>query len=186
MTDPIHTLPVEDHPVITVTTDSPFENARADFDFQMGSWHVDNRLLTNPFDDDPVWVTFSGTAHVHKMPGGFGNLDTFIALEWRPNWMGMTMRIFNPETGLWSLYWISPKTGGIDSATGLLMPPVVGKFDNGVGVFEGDDVVAGRPVRVRYTWTDTTTDHPKWQQAYSQDGGKTWKPNWFMVETRTP
>ena len=170
--------------MINVTTSSPFEAARADFDFQISDWQVENRRLKNAFDDNSPWETFSASAHVQKMPGGFGNLDCFVAPEWRPNWMGMTMRIFNPETGLWSLYWVFPKTGGIDSATGSLTPPVVGRFDNGVGIFEADDVINGKALRVRYTWYDITPGQAKWQQAFSFDGGKTWKPNWFMVETR--
>lgn len=164
-----------------VVTEKP---GRADFDFLPGDWHIENRKLVRPLDEDSPWETFSATMHMEKLPGGFGNIDTFVAPSWRPNWMGMTLRIFNGETGLWSLYWLSPQTGGIDSATGALTPPVVGKFENGVGIFEGDDVINGRALRVRYTWYDITPDQAKWQQAFSFDGGKTWKPNWFMVETR--
>jgi threonine/homoserine/homoserine lactone efflux protein len=160
------------------------KKGRADFDFLPGDWHVENRRLVRPLDDDSPWEAFTATAHMDKLPGGFGNIDTFVAPDWRPNWMGMTLRIFNPETGLWSLYWLSPHTGGIDSATGALTPPVVGKFENGVGIFEGDDVINGHALRVRYTWYDISADQAKWQQAFSLDGGKTWKPNWFMVETR--
>ncbi len=157
---------------------------RADFDFLPGKWHIENRKMVRPLDEDSPWETFTGTVEMQQLPGGFGNIDTFVAPAWRPHWMGMTLRIFNGETGLWSLYWLSPQTGGIDSATGALSPPVVGKFTNGVGIFEGDDVINGKPLRVRYTWYDITPDQAKWQQAFSFDGGKTWKPNWFMVETR--
>ncbi len=155
------------------------------FDCLVGDWHVENRRLTKPLQDDAPWETFSADVHMEKLPGGFSNFDTFVAPTWRPNWMGMTLRIYNAETQLWSLYWLNPSTGGIDSATGALTPPVVGRFDaNGIGIFEGADVIDGKPIRVRYTWYDISANSAKWQQAFSFDGGKTWKPNWYMTETR--
>jgi hypothetical protein len=48
---------------------------------------------------------------------------------------GLTLRLFDPKTRLWSLYWIASNTGKID-------PPVVGSFDqNGVGHFFGKDML---------------------------------------------
>jgi threonine/homoserine/homoserine lactone efflux protein len=170
--------------MIPTFTPGPHEQGRGDFDFFVGNWRAENRRLVRPLDDNSPWETFSGTVHMEKLPGGLGNIDTFLAPGWRPNWMGMTLRLYNPQTGLWSLYWLSSRDAGLDSATGALTPPVVGKFENGVGIFEGDDVINGKPLRVRYTWYDITPNQAKWQQAFSFDGGKTWKPNWFMVETR--
>ncbi len=174
----------------TMTTPSPQQTAhdekpgRGDFDFFVGDWHVENRKLKNALREDSPWETFTAEVHMEKLPGGFGNFDIGKAPGWRPGPMGATLRIFNGETGLWSLYWLDTKRGGIDSATGQLTPPVVGRFENGVGVFEGDDVIEGTPLRVRYTWYDITADQAKWMQAFSFDGGKTWKPNWYMTETR--
>ena len=168
----------------TPNTQSDEKKGRSDFDFLVGDWRIDNRKLTKPLQEDSPWETFSAEAHMEKLPGGIGNVDTFLAPYWRPGWMGMTIRIFNGETGLWSLYWLNSKNGGIDSATGALTPPVVGKFENGVGIFEANDVIEGRALRVRYTWYDISADEAKWMQAFSFDGGKTWKPNWTMTETR--
>ncbi|WP_422844623.1 hypothetical protein [Acidovorax sp. M2(2025)] len=84
----------------------------------------------------------------------------------------------------WSIYWLDNATGGLNPATGLLRPPVVGGFRNGVGVFEGDDTCDGRPVRVRFEWSQTHTGAPRWQQAFSADHGATWEVNWVMQFTR--
>jgi hypothetical protein len=54
-----------------------------------------------------------------------------------------------PDTGLWSIWWIS-------SLEGRLRPPVTGGFENGVGLFEGDDLDDDRPIRARYVWSDIT------------------------------
>jgi hypothetical protein len=69
-----------------------------------------------------------------------------------------------------------------DSRRGILEPPVVGSFDGDVGTFYGDDVFEGRPIRVRFLWTRGAS--PRWEQAYSADGGKTWETNWTMDMTR--
>jgi hypothetical protein len=66
----------------------------------------------------------------------------------------------------------------------LLAPPVIGSFSGDVGVFECDDTFEGRPIRVRYTWSDVTTPTPHWEQAFSDDGGETWETNWVAEFTR--
>jgi hypothetical protein len=55
---------------------------------------------------------------------------------------------------------------------------VVGRFEKGVGTFYADDEFNGKPIRVRYLWTHTPNPH--WEQAFSDDGGKTWETNWTM------
>jgi NIPSNAP len=88
-------------------------------------------------------------------------------------WAGATLRLFNPESRRWSIYWIN-------SRDGLLQPPVHGSFQAGVGVFFGDDVDEGRPVRVRFRWTVLSDKRAHWEQAFSTDGEKTWETNWTM------
>ena len=36
----------------------------------------------------------------------------------------------------------------------------------------------GKPVLCRFTWSRTDTSSPRWEQALSEDGGKTWETNW--------
>ena len=59
-----------------------------------------------------------------------------------------------------------------------------GGFGNGGGLFEGEDTHEGKPVRVRYTWSRLATPTPRWEQAFSADGGKTWETNWVMDYSR--
>lgn len=68
----------------------------------------------------------------------------------------------------------------------MLQPAVFGAFADGVGTFEGDDTLHGRPIRVRQLWTGVDTATPRWEQAFSGDGGKTWETNWVMDFSRMP
>lgn len=175
-------------PNMTTPSTSKLANSekkgRSDFDFLVGDWQTVQKRSTKPLQDDAPWETFDATIHMEKLPGDLGNIDSMLAPTWRPGWVGVTIRIFNGETGLWSIYWLAGKTGGIDSATGQLTVPVVGKFENGVGIFESDEVIEGKALRVRYMWTRVDADNVTWQQAFSFDGGKTWKPNWEMAGRR--
>jgi hypothetical protein len=86
----------------------------------------------------------------------------------------MSFRFFDPETRLWSIYWADSRRSGV------LDPPVFGSFAGDAGVFEGSDTFDGRPIRVRFTWSGVTTPTPRWEQAFSDDGGESWETNWVM------
>jgi hypothetical protein len=83
------------------------------------------------------------------------------------------LRLFEPETGLWRIWWAS------SVGNGQLDNPVVGRFVDGVGIFECEDVVDGVPLRVRYTWQATAPDSSTWEQSFSFDDGATWDVNWI-------
>ena len=144
-----------------------------DFDFLLGRWHVWNRRLVGRLAGLDEWDEFDAKAAARALPGGLGNEDVFCT-EYGGGFVGMSFRFFDPETGLWSIYWADSRRPG------LLDPPVLGHFEGDVGIFEGDDSHDGQPVRVRFTWSGVGTDTPRWEQAFSQDAGETWETNWTM------
>ena len=154
-------------------------DGRDDFDFLRGDWQVANRRLTRRLQGCDEWETFDARQTNVALPGAIGNIDDFVAESWRPGYVGLSLRVFSPQTGLWSIYWLDNRTGGLDRS-GMLTPPVVGRFEHGVGIFEGDDTLDGLPIRVRYTWSDVGGAQPRWEQAMSGDGGRTWELNWIM------
>jgi len=60
---------------------------------------------------------------------------------------------------------------------------MVGRFMGGIGEFFGDETVDGKPVLCRFRWTQPTADSARWEQAFSDDGGRTWETNWIMTFT---
>lgn len=156
-------------------------DGRHDFDFLPGTWRIENRKRVRPVvQGDDEWIEFEATGEAMAILGGLGNIDTFKAPDFpgRPGFEGFTLRLYEPATGLWRIWWASTLT------TGPLEEPVVGRFEDGLGRFECDDVVEGVPVRVRYEWKVSDPDAVSWEQLFSFDGGETWDSNWVMRSTR--
>ena len=149
----------------------------SDFDFLMGSWTVRNRFLGDRLRGSDHWEEFEATSEARPLPGVLGNEDEFRT-EALGGFVGMSFRFFDPEAKRWSIYWADSRRPGV------LDPPVFGAFANGSGVFEGTDVLAGKPILVRFTWTEVDTGAPRWEQAFSADGGESWELNWVMEFTR--
>ena len=153
------------------------ESTARDFDFWMGNWNVKNRYVKKRLAGSDEWDEFESTVVARPLLDGLGNEDEFRT-DYRGGFIGMSLRFFDPETKQWWIYWADTRRSG------RLDPPVVGAFDGDVGIFEGDDTFDGKPIRVRFIWSGVTTPTPRWEQAFSEDGGETWETNWIMEFTR--
>ena len=156
-------------------TDADHDGAH-DFDFYFGRWQVHNERLKQRLVGSTDWEQFDAIGECRPVLGGIGNVDSFDS-EWNGGFRGMTLRLFDLGTKKWSLYWASNRSG-------VLEPPVVGAFIDGVGRFEAADEHDGAPVLVRFIWSHITPASARWEQALSNDGGKTWETNWRMHMTR--
>src|SRR5689334_16715871 len=115
-------------------------DGRHDFDFFFGTWYVKNRKRVRPLvQGDDEWIEFEGQVEARPILGGVGNIDTFKAPDFpgRPGFEGFTLRLFEPETGLWRIWWAS------SIGNGEIDPPVVGRFRNGLGRFVCEEVIEG-------------------------------------------
>ncbi len=171
---------------VTIPSPAAPTGAAHDFDFLRGPWRIRNTRLVRRLAGCSDWEVFEATGCNHALPGGIGNCDDFTPLAWKVGFVGMSLRVLCPQSGRWSIYWLDNATGGVDAATGQLRPPVVGGFDadTGIGRFYGDELFEGRAVRVRFAWTHTRTGQPRWEQAFSTDGGARWEVNWVMEFSR--
>jgi hypothetical protein len=149
-----------------------------DFDFLFGSWRIHNRYLKDRLRHSTEWVEFEARSEVIPLLNGFGHLDRYSAVRDGAPFEGITLRLFDPATGEWSIHWADTLRAR------SLLPAMVGRFVGGVGEFYGDEMVDGRKVRCRFLWTRLSADSARWEQAFSEDGGKTWETNWIMMFTR--
>lgn len=148
-----------------------------DFDFLVGGWTVHHRKLHQRLANCDTWWEFGGTSTFWQILGGLGNVDDNVIDQPTGAYRGASVRLFDRSTDLWSIYWMSDASAAIE-------PPVVGRFRDGTGVFEGDDTLEGRPIRVRFIWSDVTDRTARWEQAFSPDGGQSWETNWIMTFER--
>lgn len=149
-----------------------------DFDFLIGTWDVTNRWRVDFLDADSAWEEFPAVSRVSRHFDGGASFDEIDFPA--KGFGGLTLRLFDREREEWSLYWSSRRTG-------VLFPPVVGRFDGGRGVFEGEDAHEGKAVRVRFVWSGTAAgESPRWEQYFSLDEGASWIHNWTMDFTRRP
>lgn len=148
-------------------------SAYSDFDFLEGKWHVQNRKLKERLAGCTEWVTFESEIHLRKTL--MGNIENYYALFDGVPFEGMAVRLFDPQTKLWTIYWIDSSIPKMDTH------PVVGSFENKVGEFFTKDVFNGKEILVVYKWDAPNAVHPIWSQAYSSDEGLSWEWNWEMV-----
>jgi hypothetical protein len=147
-----------------------------DFDFLVGDWDVVNHRRTDFLDPGSDWEEFPAVSSCWSLFGGAANIDEIDVPS--QGWTGLTLRLFDVETGRWSLNWSS-------SRSGKLFPPVLGRFGpDGRGEFLGDDTHDGKDVRVRFVWSGISGTTARWEQAFSLDGDKNWLTNWTMRFTR--
>jgi hypothetical protein len=152
-------------------------SSNTDFDFLIGKWRLEHEMLTKRFANSNEWVEFETIVVDTRILEGMGNMDVGNAVINGKPWEGRTIRTFNPKTRLWSLYWVASDRGVMD-------PPVVGSFENGVGHFFTKDTFDGKPIIMMFRWDARDKENPIWSQAMSIDNGKTWEWNWYNVSRR--
>jgi hypothetical protein len=151
-------------------------DGQRDFDFALGTWETRVWRLVNPLAGNR-WAEYEGTTVITKIWNGRANLAELEADGTEGHLQVLSLRLYNPESGQWSLYAAS-------SRNGTLSVPTVGEFKDGRGEFFDQETFNGRSILVRNVWSDITADSCRFEQAFSDDGGKTWEVNWIAVDTR--
>jgi hypothetical protein len=165
------------HSTASRTHDIPADG-RSDFDFFFGTWDVSHRRLQKRLASDTNWDEFTGTCEVRPLLGGLGNVDDNVIELPDGAYRAATVRTFDPATRQWSIWWI-------DGRNPLTIDvPVRGAFVDGVGTFLCEDVFEGRPIWVRFLWSEIAQNTARWEQAFSADGGTIWETNWIMEFAR--
>jgi hypothetical protein len=161
-------------------TAAALRDGQHDFDFEIGTWKTHLKLnsrLRHPFTGEETWVEYSGTSVVHKIWNGKANMVELSVDGPGGHVEGLNLHLYNPDSHQWSLNFAN-------SSTGTLGVPTVGEFRNGRGEFYDLEPIQGRMLLVRNIWTVVSPDACHFEQAFSQDGGKTWEVNWIADDTR--
>lgn len=148
------------------------------FDFWLGQWAVNNRFI----QEDGSWQDVgTGVANIYSILGGKAILELWDG-TFRSGFqlLGFSLRYYDTAEEVWklALNWPMPEQPSFSHLEGI--------FRHGRGEFfrttideEGVETIA------RYTFSDITPSTLRWDDAFSTDGGLTWKVHWIMEFTRT-
>ncbi len=148
-----------------------------DFDFDIGNWKTHVSRLQHPLTGSNTWVEYEGTTVVRKVWDGRANLAELEADGPGGHLEVLSLRLYDPQAHQWSL-------NTANSKGGTMSVPTIGEFKNGRGEFFDTEPINGRNILVRNVWSDITSNSCRFEQSFSEDGGKTWEVNWIAVDTR--
>lgn len=152
-------------------------DGQRDFDWEIGNWKTQLRRLQRPLTGSTTWVEYEGTSVVSKVLDGRANLVELKVSGPSGQIEGLSLRLYNPQTRQWSLNFANVKDG-------VLTTPSIGEFKDGRGEFYNQDTYNGKAILVRFVITKITQDQYRFEQAFSDDSGKTWEVNWVALDTR--
>lgn len=155
---------------------TPVRDGRHDFDWDLGTWKTHQKRLLHPLTGSTTWVEYQGTDAVRKIWDG-ANTGEIEADGVAGHLQIFAVRLYNPDSGQWEISFTNPATGHF----GL---PVVGGFKDGRADFYDQEPINGRMIWVRFSVSDIGADSCHFEQAFSDDGGKTWETNFIVDETR--
>lgn len=149
-----------------------------DFDFFLGSWHVQHRRLKKRLANNDEWEEFEGSTRCESILGGLANFNDSVSTRSGRTYRGLGLRAYDAKANTWADWWLD------GSNPVRIDAPGVGRFDKSVGTFLSDEDFEGRPVKVRGIFTSIRPGLAQWEQAFSPDEGRTWETNWVMRYTR--
>lgn len=146
------------------------------FDFWVGEWDVNLRIR----DDDGSWRNqVQSVVHVYPILSGKAVLELWSDRR-AEGIKGYSLRYFDTARDEWVLWlnWPGMDRSGSSSLSGT--------FRHGRGEFFSTSPGAdGTETLSRYTFSDITPTSLRWDDAFSSDGGATWRNRWIMEFTRT-
>jgi hypothetical protein len=148
-----------------------------DFDFEIGDWRCHLSRLLKPLTGSKTWVQYDGSSVVRPVWNGKANLGEIELNGPAGHIEGMSLRLYNPAAHQWAISFAN-------GAQGQIGAPMMGGFQNGRGEFYDQETLNDRAIFVRFVFSDITARSFRLEQAFSDDGGKSWEPNWLARFTR--
>ena len=160
-----------------LSAQSQSRDGRRDFDFEIGTWKTHLKLLRRPLTGSNEWVEYQGTSVVRKVWDGLANLVELDASGPAGRIQALSLRLYNPASRQWSLNFSNTRSG-------TLSPPSIGEFRDGRGEFYSQETLEGRAILVRFVISPISADMCRFEQSFSDDGGRTWELNWIATDIR--
>ncbi len=143
-----------------------------DFDFLVGQWKVRHQKFKHRLLQCRACQEFAGRSEARKILGGFGLMGENIVFDPHGTYRSLSLFTFDAEAKTWSVWWY-------DGRAPASHDPLVGRFEDGTGVFVGEGNFDGTMARIRYIWTGRD-DAPRCEHAVSMNMGETWETMWIM------
>jgi hypothetical protein len=156
---------------------TPARDGQHDFDWEIGTWKLHVQRLKKPLTGSKEWVELDGTVEARKVWEGRANLAEIKVDGDGKHIEFLSLRLYNPETHQWSLNFANVTSGTLNT-------PMFGDFKSGRGEFYDQESFNGKMILVRFLFMGTSADQGRSEQAFSEDGGKTWETNWINTYTR--
>jgi hypothetical protein len=164
-------------PRIAAQQTSNQRDGQHDFDFEIGAWKTHIKRLQHPLTGSTTWSEYDGTTVVQKVWDGRANLVELEVDGPAGHIEALSLRLYNPQSHQWSLNFANSRVGSIGN-------PTIGEFKNGRGEFLDQEVFNDRTILNRFIISDITPNSCHFEQAFSDDEGKTWEVNWVATDTR--
>jgi hypothetical protein len=148
-----------------------------DFDFEIGSWTTRLSRLVRPLTGSNEWAEYEGTTVVRRVWDGRANVVELVVDGSTGRIEALSLRLYDRESRQWSLHSAS-------SGAGTVSPPAIREFKDGRGEFYSKESLDGRAILVRFIISGITPSSCRFEQAFSDDEGKSWEVNWVATDTR--
>ncbi len=150
-----------------------------DLDFNLGTWKTHVSRLAHPLSGSKEWVEYDGMSVVRPVWNGRASLFELEVDGPAGHIEGVGLRLYNAQSHQWSLNWANSTAAKLDGG-------MIGEFHGGRGEFYGLDTFNGRTILVRNGFSEITPNSSRFEQAFSDDYGRTWETNWVMTFERAP
>jgi hypothetical protein len=163
-------------PSSPLSAQSP-RDGQHDFDFHIGTWTTTLARLRHPLSGDTAWVHYTGTTVVRKVWNGLANLVELEARGPAGSFQALSLRLYNPAAHQWSLNFSNSRSGTLSETS-------IGEFRDGRGEFISQEPYGERTILVRFVVLPITRDSVRFEQSFSDNGGRTWELNWIATDVR--
>lgn len=140
-----------------------------DFDFNNGVWHTHIKRILDPLTGATHSIDLNGTVTARKVWGGKAVLEEIETTGPNGPWGGLTLFTYNPKAHQWNQTFVNKEDG-------MVTAPLIGSFKDGRGELITQDTREGHSVLIRGVWSDIKPDSHHFEESFSEDSGRTWKP----------